>query len=87
MEGAAVPEWHAALRGRTRTVVPLAAWCALTDRLWPGARYLRSSPTDLGRSPEVRSPCRPGVRSSLDTGPRVTAVTSDLRRGLGRNHR
>ena len=37
-------EWHAALRAERARLVPLAAWCALTDRLWPGGRFLRSEP-------------------------------------------
>jgi aminoglycoside phosphotransferase (APT) family kinase protein len=43
-EGAAVPEWHATLRAERARVVPLVAWRALTDRLWPGARFLSSEP-------------------------------------------
>jgi aminoglycoside phosphotransferase (APT) family kinase protein len=42
--GAAVSEWHATLRAERARVVPLDAWCALTERLWPGARFLAGEP-------------------------------------------
>jgi aminoglycoside phosphotransferase (APT) family kinase protein len=43
-EGAALSEWHAAVRVERARMVPLVAWCALTDRLWPGARFVCSEP-------------------------------------------
>jgi aminoglycoside phosphotransferase (APT) family kinase protein len=43
-EGAAVPEWLAALRAERARAVPVVAWRELTDRLWPGARFLGSEP-------------------------------------------
>jgi aminoglycoside phosphotransferase (APT) family kinase protein len=43
-DGAVASDWHATLRAERARVVPLVAWCVLTDRLWPGARYLRSEP-------------------------------------------
>jgi aminoglycoside phosphotransferase (APT) family kinase protein len=49
-EGATGPEWLTSLRAGRADAVPVFAWCALTDRLWPGARFRRSEPLVGGLS-------------------------------------
>ena len=67
--GTAVPGWLAALRAGRARPVPIVAWRALTDRLWPGARFSSCEPLVGGLSGLVDRL----IAEDADGG-RVTAV-------------
>lgn len=77
-EDVAVPEWYATLRAERARVVPLVAWCALTDRLWPGARFLRSEPVVGGLGALIDR-----LIAEDAEGARVTAVVRRFPSGGG----
>ena len=68
-EDTAVPRWLAVLRAGRARVVPDAAWRALTEQLWPGARFSGSEPVVGGLSTLMDR-----VIAIRGDGERVTAI-------------
>ncbi|MCC5948057.1 MAG: aminoglycoside phosphotransferase family protein [Nitriliruptoraceae bacterium] len=71
-------DWYAELRVERARVVPVAAWRALTARLWPGGRFLRSEPIVGGLGALIDR-----VVAHDAQGARVTAIARRFPAGGG----